>query len=78
IIVSVFWFHYLLFSWVIVLFSVDKQERFAYIVADITLENNRLVKKFSIGHILRFTPKHLKENFLLRKLNLIAFTHDIK
>ncbi|MDE5022756.1 heme biosynthesis protein HemY, partial [Francisella tularensis subsp. holarctica] len=40
IIVSVFRFPYLLFSWVIGLFSVDKQERFAYIVADITLENN--------------------------------------
>ncbi|AJI46155.1 heme biosynthesis protein HemY [Francisella tularensis subsp. novicida] len=78
IIVSVFRFPYLLFSWVIGLFSVDKQERFADIVADITLENNRLVKKFSIGHILRLTPKHLKEYVLFRKLNLIAATQDIK
>ncbi|MDE5005117.1 heme biosynthesis protein HemY, partial [Francisella tularensis subsp. holarctica] len=71
-------FPYLLFSWFIGLFSFDKQERFADIVADITLENNWLVKKFSIGHILRLTPKHLKEYVLFWKLNLIAVTQDIK
>lgn len=42
------------------------------------LENNRLVKKFSIGHILRLTPKHLKDYVLFRKLNVIGATQGIK
>ena len=75
---SAFKFSYLLFSWVIGLFSVDKHERFTDLVADITLENNRLVKKFSIGHIMRLTPRHLKDYILFRKLNVIAATKDIK
>ncbi|AEE26735.1 membrane protein [Francisella hispaniensis] len=75
---SAFKFPYLLFSWVIGLFSVDKHERFTDLVADITLENNRLVKKFSIGHIMRLTPRHLKDYILFRKLNVIAATKDIK
>ncbi|APD50880.1 hypothetical protein [Francisella hispaniensis] len=75
---SAFKFPYLLFSWVIGLFSVDKHERFTDLVADMTLENNRLVKKFSIGHIMRLTPRHLKDYILFRKLNVIAATKDIK
>ncbi|MBK2356916.1 heme biosynthesis protein HemY [Francisella hispaniensis] len=75
---SAFKFPYLLFSWIIGLFSVDKHERFTDLVADITLENNRLVKKFSIGHIMRLTPRHLKDYILFRKLNVIAATKDIK
>ncbi|APC91157.1 MULTISPECIES: heme biosynthesis HemY N-terminal domain-containing protein [Francisella] len=73
-----FKFPYLLFSWFIGLFSVDKQEKFAELVADIALENNRLVKKFSIGYILRLTPKHLKDYILFRKLDVIAATQGIK
>lgn len=75
---SAFKFPYLLFSWIIGLFSVDKQEKFADLVADMALENNRLVKKFSIGHILRLTPKHLKDYVLFRKLNVVGATQDIK
>ena len=75
---SAFKFPYLLFSWIIGLFSVDKQEKFADLVADMALENNKLVKKFSIGHILRLTPKHLKDYILFRKLNVIAATQGIK
>ena len=75
---SAFKFPYLLFSWIIGLFIVDKQEKFADLVADMALENNRLVKKFSIGHILRLTPKHLKDYVLFRKLNVIAATQGIK
>ena len=75
---SAFKFPYLLFSWIIGLFSVDEQEKFADLVADMALENNRLVKKFSIGHILRLTPKHLKDYVLFRKLNVIGATQGIK
>ncbi|MFV9972670.1 MAG: heme biosynthesis protein HemY [Francisella endosymbiont of Hyalomma asiaticum] len=75
---SAFKFPYLLFSWIIGLFSVDKQEKFADLVADMALENNRLVKKFSIGHILRLTPKHFKDYVLFRKLNVVGATQDIK
>ena len=75
---SAFKFPYLLFSWIIGLFSVDKQDKFADLVADMALENNRLVKKFSIGHILKLTPKHLKDYVLFRKLNVVGATQDIK
>ncbi|OEZ33087.1 hypothetical protein AS144_05870 [Francisella endosymbiont of Amblyomma maculatum] len=75
---SAFKFPYLLFSWIIGLFSVDQQEKFADLVADIALENNRLVKKFSIDYILRLTPKHLKDYVLFRKLNVIGATQGIK
>ncbi|ALB01396.1 membrane protein [Francisella persica ATCC VR-331] len=75
---SAFRFPYLLFSWIIGLFSVDKQEKFVDIVADMALENNRLIKKFSIGHILRLTPKHFKDYVLFRKINVIAATQGIK
>ena len=75
---SAFKFPYLLFSWIIKLFSIDKQEKFADLVADMILENNRLVKKFSIGYILRLTPKYLKDYVLFRKINVVGATQDIK
>ncbi|GAB4222347.1 MAG: membrane protein [Francisella sp.] len=69
---------YLLFSWFIGLFRVDKQERFVDLIADIMLENDRLIKKFSIGYIIKLVPKYLQDYIIFKKLNVIASTQGIK
>lgn len=74
----VFGFPYQLFSWFIGLFIINKQEKFADIVADISLENNKLLKKTSVSNILKLSPKYLKEYILFRKLYVLADNKDVK
>lgn len=69
---------YITFSWFIGLFTVSKQERFIDLVADITLEQNKLLGRLSIAKIIKLTPASLQEYVLFRKLAMIVRQKDIK
>ncbi|MBY7735299.1 heme biosynthesis protein HemY [Francisella philomiragia] len=69
---------YLLFNWFIGLFTVDKQERFTDLLADMVLENNRLTNKLSVSNISKISPRHFKEYVLFKKICMIANSKDIK
>ncbi|ASG68079.1 hypothetical protein CDV26_06485 [Francisella halioticida] len=73
-----FSFPYLLFSWFLGLFMVDKQERFVDIVADILLRNDKLMQQLSVASLARLTPKYLKDYILFRKFEIISSSADIK
>ena len=59
---------YIIFSWFIGLFTVSKQERFVDLVADISLEHNKLLGRLSITRIIKLTPVPFQEYILFRKL----------
>ncbi|MEY8765739.1 MULTISPECIES: heme biosynthesis protein HemY [Francisella] len=73
-----FQFPYLLFNWLIGLFTVNKQERFADLFADMVLENNRITNKLSISSIAKISPRSFKDYVLFRKICMIANNKDIK
>lgn len=74
----IFKFPYQLFSWFMGFFSVNKQEKFVALIADIALGNNRLVNSLSVANIAKLTPKHLKDYILFRKLDAIATSKNVK
>lgn len=63
---------YLIFSWFFGLFAVSKQEQFIDLVADISLERNKILARLSVAKIVKLTPAYLREYFLFRKLTMIA------
>ncbi|AEI35877.1 hypothetical protein [Francisella salina] len=73
-----FQFPYLLFNWLIGLFTVNKQERFADLFADMVLENNRITNKLSVSSIAKISPRSFKDYVLFRKICMIANSKDIK
>ncbi|WP_150465758.1 heme biosynthesis protein HemY [Francisella sp. SYW-2] len=73
-----FQFPYLLFNWFIGLFTVNKQERFADLFADMVLENNRITNKLSVSSIAKISPRSFKDYVLFRKICMIANSKDIK
>lgn len=73
-----FSFPYQLFNWLFGLFTVNKQEKFADLVADISLENNKVLGKLNISSILKITPKYLSDYIAFKKLDTIAIDGNIK
>lgn len=73
-----FSFPYQSFNWLLGLFTVDKQEKFADLMADISLENNRVLAKLSISSILKITPKYLTDYIAFKKLGTIATEGNVK
>ncbi|WP_150466981.1 heme biosynthesis HemY N-terminal domain-containing protein [Francisella sp. SYW-9] len=74
----IFSFPYLLFSWFFGLFVVDKQEKFIDIVADISLENNKLMQQISVSALVKLTPKYLRDYILFRKFEMISTSGGVK
>ncbi|MED7788469.1 heme biosynthesis protein HemY [Francisella sp. 19X1-34] len=73
-----FSFSYLLFSWFFGLFTVDKQEKFIDLVADIALKNGKLMRQTSVSNLVKLTPKYLRDYILFRKFEMIAFSGGVK
>ncbi|API87231.1 heme biosynthesis protein HemY [Francisella uliginis] len=71
-------FPYLLFSWLFGLFMVDKQEKFIDIVADVSLQNDKLMQQLSVSSLAKLTPKYLRDYILFRKFEIIAATENVK
>ncbi|AIT10052.1 membrane protein [Candidatus Francisella endociliophora] len=73
-----FTFPYQLFNWLIGLFTINKQEKFADLVADISLQNNKLIDRLNISNISKITPKYLKDYILFKKLSVVVENNGIK
>ena len=60
------------------MFTVSKQGRFVDLVADISLEHNKLLGRLSIAKLIKITPIQLQEYILFRKLAMITKYKDLK
>ncbi|AXA34320.1 heme biosynthesis protein HemY [Francisella adeliensis] len=71
-------FPYLLFSWLLELVNVSKQEKFVDLVADIALDQNKILKRISISKIIKLTPAYVIDFILFRKMMLVIKQKDLR
>lgn len=69
---------YLMFSWLIGLFKINKKERFVDLVADIALGHNKILKRISITKITKITPAYVLDYVLFRKMMLSINQKDLR
>ncbi|QIV96335.1 uncharacterized protein HemY [Allofrancisella inopinata] len=69
---------YLIFSWFIGLFVINKREKFADLMADILLEHDELISKLGLTKLIKFTPKYLQDYVMFKKLSIFVKKNDIK
>ncbi|AJC48688.1 heme biosynthesis protein HemY [Allofrancisella guangzhouensis] len=69
---------YLIFSWFIGLFLVNKREKFVDLMADILLEHNELISKTGLSKLIKFTPKYLQDYVVFKKISILIENKDIK